>query len=319
LSLICLCIAETKFEKLKDLQTRSRVLDFTDSDIQSYTTQSSNYSIILLFATTNPQIPGVEIAKQATKYFSSMADQFYDQLGPEGYNSKAFLSNPVFFARCELEKCRDTFQEGSKKGWAVVPKIFHVPPRPNKGGLDLHRWADMDRQPIDRDAGQMADWVRDKTKFNFVVHVPFLIRHGGTILTVAAALALFYLLWTRLKDVAQSRKFWFAISMGIFAFSMAGIVYNSIHNPPFSHYNPNTKQQMYIYPSARQQFVVEGYIIAGILTGMGLLVVSLVEVVPKFEDDNHKRVSFVLISALFFFLYQNLMAIFRMKYGWYPF
>lgn len=45
---------------------------------------------------------------------------------------------------------------------------------------------------------------------------------------------------------------------------MAGTVYNSIHAPPFAYRHPQSKQLYLIYPSARQQFVGEGLIMAGL-------------------------------------------------------
>jgi len=310
----------SRFDKLKELQRKSTILDFTDDSIQGYTTQVSNYTIVLLMATTNIQVPGADLAKVATQQFSIVANSYLQSLGSEQLDSPTFLKDPIFFARCELEKCRETFREGgSKAGWRAIPKLFVIRPRSVKGGVDVTKWVDMSGDPVSADAFGIAKWIKEVTGYSFTVQVSFFDRYSNDLITVFLLGVVIYGLYPRLKVLVQIRLFWFAVGMGVYCFSMAGVVFNAIHNPPWNYVHPQNKQVMYIYPSARQQFVAEGLILAALLGGLGLVVLGFGAWIPSLKDNSKRRVGFAVLSIMFFFLYQQLMTIFRSKYGWYPF
>jgi len=312
---------QSKLEKLKELQRKSQVIDFTDDRIQSFTTQKSDYTIVLLMATTNNQIPGADLAVLATTEFSRVASSYLSSLGSDGMNSEIFRENPIFFARCELERCKEAFKEGgTKAGWKAIPKILIIPPRSEKGALDVNRWIDMSADPIVGLASDIATWIRGVTGYdNLVIVTPFLERFGNTIVTLLLGGAAFYVAYPRLKIYTRSHYFWFILSIATYSFSMAGVVFNSIHNPPWYYVHPQTKQTMYIYPSARQQFVAEGLIMASLLSGLGLVCVGFGFWVPSLKENGKKRLAFGALCFLFFMLYQQLMRIFRAKYSWYPY
>jgi len=309
-----------QLEKLKELQQKFRVIEFTDDSIYSFTRHQNNYSIALLMSTTNNQIPGADIAKIATEEFRTVSEAYFSSLGRGGYNSEEFIKQPIFFARCELEKCRETFKEGgTKAGWKVIPKIFIILPNPEKSAVDVMKWIDMNSEPIFDKAPQIAKWIREVTKYPIYVEIPFLERYGNVIGTLILGSLFLFVLFHRVKEWIQIPLFWFTLSMGTYVFSMAGIVFNSIHSPPWNYYNPQSKQTMYIYPSSRHQFVAEGMILAALLSGVSLSIVGFGYLIPKLKENRQKRVAFVILAFVFFTLYSQLLKVFRMKYGWYPY
>jgi len=257
------------------------------------------------------------VYRDTTKHFSLVAETYFQSLGPEGYDSATFKQNPVFFARCEVESCRDAFTSGTKIGWRALPKLVFIPPRAVKGNVDVSKWIDMSGEPIYQGAPTIAQWISATSHHPFEVHPSFIEQYGNTITYVSFTVLFMYGIIPRLKGWIKHKLFWFALGMGAFAFSMAGIVYDLIHTPPFYYNHPQTKQAMFIYPSARQQFIAEGLIMAVLLTATGLVVIGIA-LVPTVKDNFKKRILFAGLAILFFTLYSQCYKIFKVKYPWYP-
>lgn len=100
---------------------------------------------------------------------------------------------------------------------------------------------------------------------------------------------------------------------------MAGLVYNSINKPPFSYKNPYNQQVHLIYPNSRQQFQIEGLIMAGLLSGISLSIIGFVHYVPYWKSGLNKRLGFALFSLIFGVFYILIWKIFKLKHPYYPF
>jgi len=322
LILIAFCNAQakpTRFEKLVDAQRKSAIIELNNEDLKSYSTFKSNYSLILLFSTRNPQMPGFANSKQASREYQQVAAEFFKSLGPQGINSPQWEQNPVFFAKCEVENCRDMFVEGTQKaGWRSVPKVLRIPPRSAKG-MNVGSWEDLNQEEVTESSADIAAWISKRTGYPVFITKPFLEKYGSQIMTVGVLAAIAYLLAPRIKRAFKNPMFWFVLSLGVYGFTMAGVVFNAIHAPPWYYKHPQNGQTYYIYPSARQQFVAEGLIMAVLLTGTGLIFVGFSAWVPTLKTAWAKRVGFVMLSVCFLLSHAQVMQIFRSKYGFYPF
>jgi len=215
------------------------------------------------------------------------------------------------------KKCRETFTLGADKhGWRVIPKLLVIPPRLEKGPLDVSKWIDMSAEPVFSNAVQMADWIHSVTGYKISVYIPFLDRFGNTIISVVLFCIIVYGTAPYLKQWIKEKLLWFALCLAVYFISMAGVIFNAIHNPPWSYIEPQSKQTMYFYPSARQQFVAEGIIMATLLSGISLVVVAFGAWIPHIKDNIKRRVLFFILAFLFFSLHQQITKIFKSKYGW---
>jgi len=112
--------------------------------------------------------------------------------------------------------------------------------------------------------------------------------------------------------------FWFLVAMTAYFFCMAGIVFNAIHQPGLFYTHPVSRKIMLFYPSARQQFVIEGYIMAGILSGLGFVTIGFNTILPSIDDAWKQRGVATFLAFVFWLLWTTLMTVFRSKYPWYP-
>jgi len=297
------------------MQEKKNVIDFKDETIKTFIGQKTNYSIVLLFSTRNEQIPGVEIAKQATSDLAAVADLFFSKYG---IRSAEWKKNPLFFVRCEVEQCRDVFVEGTQKArWKQLPKLVFIKPK-NTQSLDQEKWIDMG-DPLQADATDMTEWISLMSGYELKIERSLWSLYGSILSFWGSALAVLYMFYPRIKNLVNKPMFWFAVSLGVYCFTMSGAVFNAIHMPPWSHVDPRTKHITYIYPSARQQFVSEGLILAVLLSGLGLLFVSFSSWIPTLKEAWQKRVGFTLLGLCFYLSLAQLMALFRVKHGWYPY
>jgi len=111
---------------------------------------------------------------------------------------------------------------------------------------------------------------------------------------------------------------WYGAALCVYMFVMSGSIYNAIRGTPFWHQTADGKVVSYIYPSAREQFIVEGYIMASLLTGLGLLVVALNTVPFMFKNPWTQRSFAMGFIILLVYGFNLLRAIMKKKYGHYP-
>jgi len=281
--------------------------------VQQYAGSKHNYSMIILFATTDDRIP-CPFCKAVKQSYEEVAYAFKQSLGSEGFNSKQFLEHPVFFAHCDLMKCRDIAVQA---GWREIPTIVYVPQRDTKGeGLEM---INLDGVTMDYSAETIANFVRERSGYPLKVDPSIL----GSILYYMALLGVLFVIlrggYPWIKTQYKRPLFWYALSMGTFAFTMAGTVFNSINKPPLFYVHPQNGQTFYIYPSARQQFVYEGFIMAVLLTFCGLSIAAFGAIVPRMKGVGKQRATFAFSLIAFYFSYISIIKIFKMKYQYYPF
>jgi len=328
-SLLLLCVfflipcfaTLSRFERMQ-LQSQQSTIGVVDVDAEGFSLHAlgkHNYSIIALFSTTEKGIQ-CPLCGPVNEQFAITAAHFRNYVGGgsrhpgTGYESPEFLGNPTFLLNCDLVKCKDI---AMKLQWREIPKIVFIPARDiKKNEYELEEFQGIDDASPDR----IASWISEKTHTpNFKVSAPI----TNQILMYVAGILGVYFLVTRvlpiLKEQYKQPMFWFLMSLAAYAFAMAGTVFNSINKPPWSYKHPQNGQLFLIYPQARQQFVVEGLIMAGLLSLGAILFTTLGAYVPTFKGAWPKRGIFLVLLISFYMTYNGIFAIFKMKYSYYPF
>jgi len=99
---------------------------------------------------------------------------------------------------------------------------------------------------------------------------------------------------------------------------LAGTIYNAIHNPPFVWQDPQG-HILWIYPSSRSQFVVEGLVVVVLFAVGSTGFILVVTYLPTITDPWSARKNFLAISLMIMTSYHFVMRIFRSKMPGYPF
>jgi len=304
----------SRFEKLKEDASSSQILSFDAQKITDQATSAHNYSIILLFSTDRKDINCPQ-CRPINEEFKTVVSYFFHLLGKEGLNSRIFSENPVFFAKCEITDCQDLFL---KAGWKMFPLLVQLPPRSSKGEIKFSSLPFMHELMDDFSASQMAKFVESVTHFPIYISPPLLATYGWYLLVLVVG-GLIIRVFPQVLSQLNQPNLWFALCLGVYGFTMAGTVFNAIHRPPLSYKNPQTGDQHFIYPSARQQFVFEGMIMAGLLCGCSLLYVGLTIRIKYIKESWKQRMYFFPIGIGFLVLQFLVLQIFKIKYPYYPF
>jgi len=302
---------DTGFEKLKrDTIHKEGAIDILDADILPIVNGRHNYSIILLLTTRNPAMPAWEMCKGVNVEYRRAGEEFYGYNGgASGLNSDGFKADPTFMVVCDVEKCRELI---GKAKWTTIPKIVHIPASQSKS-FDMSKWKEMELNALK--AEDIAAFISRERKIDFKI-LPSAIERFAPFASILAAAAI---CWRLLRGYWKDPTLWFLVSLAVFGFSMAGVVFNAIHAPPFAYTNPQNKQTMWIYPQARMQFVSEGIIMAVLLIFTGLVWVTFGALIPKIRPGMYQRLAFVGSVLAYVICYSAVQSIFKIKYSWYPF
>lgn len=306
-----------RFDRLSGQSEKFSIVELSSETLSLHISSKHNYSMIVLFTTEGQASVQCPLCQTIGKEYTEVALTFRDSLGKEKYRSAKFLQTPLFFIKCDINRCLELFQ---KIGGLSIPYIVYVPPRTfDVKSINSSLVYPMNNIGEEPTAKGIANFVKEKTNIliNIAISPTNLFGILGVLLTVV------YII-THIQVKKAFNNFyrangWFWLSMVIYFFVMSGSVFNAIHQPPWFYKNPQTQQIMFIYPSARQQFVVEGFLMASILIGLGLAVIGFTVLIPKFSDLWKQRSAAIFLISIFYFLYQSLLIIFRSKYPWYPF
>jgi len=307
--------AQSRFEKIIEKSKDRGIFEIESVEtLQAYAQSKHNFSLFVLFSTSDPNVQ-CPACRPSMDQFSKLGQEFLASLGKEKFKSQKFLEHPVFFAYCDILKFREwILQSGIVR---ELPSFVVFPVREVKE--DNLAYLPMEGMSVDFSSERMAQFVSDRSGYQMVVEasqLTYILMYG------AAAVIILSSLWAILpaiKENFQRTNFWFSLSVGVYAFVMAGTVFNSINGPPPYYKHPQTGQLYLIYPSSRQQFVYEGLMLAGLMTFVSLTLVGFGAIVPKIKGAGKQRSLFALIAVSFYISYYAFMKVFKVKYPWYPF
>jgi len=309
---------ETQFAKLVTASQKTNILSITpetfDSIFPDPSKQTQNFSLAILFTLQDAQqCPYCPIVSEI---FVKAAETYQKTLGYAGYESATFLNNPIFFAVCDYQRCMPIMKN---LGIDSLPRIGIIVP---SSKLKLQRgqpqrpygiqFMDLNKE------NDIAAFVSKKTGHSMEVPLSTL-ELATAVLSLAFLVILFvFMVLPKLSKIYKQPMFWFALSLAVYAFVMSGGVYNSIHHPGWYYKAPNGAITL-IYPSPRQQFIVEGLLMSATLTGLGIITISLTQYIPQAKDPWQQRILFAMIATAWVVCYRFLFSVFRMKNRHYPY
>jgi len=308
-----------KFSDVKKLSAKSTILQLDGRSFQEYAANKHNYSMIVLFSTENKQVK-CGYCEAVNNNFKTVAQHYRKAIGGDstekasGYDSQAFLKNPIIFGYVDVTTAQELIKQAK---WQEIPKLLHIPPRQEKGNQLM--FSECPELLSDFSPERIGEFIKEKTgSENFKIPADM----TNTILTYAAGIVLLFVVVTRVipNFSAQYKqpKFWFMLSLGAYAFAMAGTVFNSINKPPWYYKHPSG-QTFWIYPQQRQQFIAEGFMMAGLLTLAAILFAGFGGLIPNLKGAMAKRAGFAVLLIAFYMVYNAIFTIFKIKVNWYPF
>jgi len=282
-----------------------------------------NFSFIMLVSTINDNIP-CEHCADAEKYFDS-ARQSYLQSLDNGEGKKdvmshnpLFYEHPMFWVRCDVRKCIDMIR---KAQWQTVPQIIWIPPKQDKGAYNPLSWRDVG-DCKDAKPPKIGRFVTQYTGYYLKISPPLselIIFYSGIIGTLVIT---YFFVLPLLKKYWKNPLFLFTIAMIPYVITMMGLVFNAINNPPYDYDHPQNGK-MYFYPSSRNQFVIEGQIMAVVLTILPLCFIAFTHLVPIGKSEKPipmaQRGIFWIIAAFFIVTMRFTIQTYFMKHPYIPF
>jgi len=302
--------ANTRFEKLIKDTNNQQAIKFDSSRLKVHAGSAHNYSLVILFTTNDPNV-NCQMCPFIEKTFKETVKLFYSYFGNKVTTSSQFLKNPFFFGTCNVQDCYEILVQA---GWNSVPKIVIIPPKVERSAINFRDWKELELNDLPT-TDSISLFIAEHTRFPFIIERPLSETFGIYFLAILGIGLLMHNAYNKFRN----NMFWFILVMGVFAISMAGLVYNSINKPPFSYKNPYNQQVHLIYPNSRQQFQIEGLIMAGLLSGISLSIIGFVHYVPYWKSGLNKRLGFALFSLIFGVFYILIWKIFKLKHPYYPF
>jgi len=111
----------------------------------------------------------------------------------------------------------------------------------------------------------------------------------------------------------------YLICMALFFVCLSGPIYNLIRTPGWKGYDYRTGSEQIVMPQGRAQYVLEGLIAAGLITGAALLHVSINAYAELKTAAWKKRLFFYTFVPAYLVVLIVLADIFQRKYQWYPY
>lgn len=116
-------------------------------------------------------------------------------------------------------------------------------------------------------------------------------------------------------DIVQSRFFWLFVSCAIVYVALSGIFHSIINRVALLHYSPQYGF-VFVYPSSRRQFALEGLFHGGWSFFISLAALGIAEVLPALRTQSSRdellRMSLLAIGVSYTILYFTFLS----KYRW---
>ena len=97
----------------------------------------------------------------------------------------------------------------------------------------------------------------------------------------------------------------------------SGHMWNTIRSPPYA--GQDNKKIQIVMPQFQAQFVIESQIMAGVYAVSALLLIGLINYVPKIESPTKQKITAAALMFLFVLTFSLGILLFRMKGTGYPF
>jgi len=279
------------------------LIEFNNEKFQQYVLASKrNYSVIILLTTAEEKCKTCRFLERTLENIVA----YYKT------NIKSEEENVFFFISASHEQNSLAFQ---KLDVQSLPKLVaFLPSNKNPSGkLDY---------PINADSiieENIIKWINEITHSQIQSPKPLITPQ--MILYIIIALGVIIIIKGIPQMWANRRNPWLMLSLclGVVFMTYAGLVFNLIHNPPPLAVHPHTNQIMFVYPSLRHQFILEGLLAAILISAAGISFVMLTEYVLKQKEPQNMRYSFYATLLGFGLSVFYIVRLFNVKNPGYPF
>lgn len=311
--------SEKALQKSQDLRAKclnspDGMASLTASEYKFYLEESPRaYDVVVFFTAKSCGIcDEVELELRRVSQFYVEGGGIYPQGEGAGYQK------PVYFVKMLFdESTRDIFM---KYNFKSVPNLFVTTPKLAK--LKESEKAEYFKNflwQISQSDGiltsqKLLDHVNKKTGRNVaykesIFNVLIVLAVFGTIFAFGVSL------FIKFKSFFVNKHLWFLGSMTIYCICMSGIVYNIIHNVPFTTVDKNGNLE-WLHSGGRSQFGAEGYIMSFAISLLGLLFIGL-KVAPKVSWFPASNVSYLVLFISIALTIKWVEDIYKKKSGFY--
>lgn len=268
-----------------------------------------NYSVILMLTALDPR-RACAICRAAADEYEVVANSwllstFQEETKPN-----------IFFALADFDYAEEVFQLLNKQS---APIFMHIPANGKQVSQDT-----LNIQKDGFEAEVISKWVQERTG----VQVRIVRKPNYAYLL---ALSIFFCFCAGIVYIRQStfsflwnRQIYANLVVLLIIYFLSGQMWNHIRGPPLMTRNPQTKAYVWIAGSTQSQFLLETYVVMGVLGLASLGFILLIEAgkkVPEGVEVNKARNNlFAMIGGGFvFFFFSMLISIFRAKFQGYPY
>jgi oligosaccharyltransferase complex subunit gamma len=268
---------KTKLEQLLEIQGEKDYVRLTPALFKKFVqNQSRNYLIVVYF-TTFIYESQCEGCVKLNPIFKRLAYSYKESNAFEPAMTEDEKLKPVIFAA--LEYSQESVEILQKFQFQGLPNLFIS----SKPFTEEGFFYNVDRSKIlsykegkEYNEEKVLKYLNEKTGRKVEIKVPmseylkiFVFYSTIITLTILFIRSLIYHLF--------NPKFWWVLSMMVYIVCLGGVVYDIIHGAPLGESDPETGDLSLFAQGPREQYVVEGFLMAGVisLSGVGLIIVNL--------------------------------------------
>ena len=297
-------------------QSSSNLIELDNDSYEYYVVEKPrDYSLVVLLNALNPKYK-CAVCKDVEKDVATVAQSYQNARKRQGD-----IDDKTFFVKLDFEKGGSTFIAYDMN---TVPVLFHINARDGVGeGKSPYTISAKERFPFPEttNAEAIAEWVTYKSgvdvkieKSAFMAYVMTILCFGGIAALVPRIINSLDTYWLPL---AQSKKLWGFVSIVVYTCAISGLIFDIIRNPPWYQKNPRGGGNMYIYPQASNQFVVEGFIIGFLNIGCAASLLWTVLKAPKLDTAEKRSIGVISGVMAFAAFFWQIRSIYVLKNRWY--
>lgn len=161
---------------------------------------------------------------------------------------------------------------------------------------------------------KLLEYINKRTGRN-VEHKVSLTDALTVIGTLFAAAAFFIIIFRQFRSFFLNTKVWFIGSIAIYAICMSGVVYNIIHNIPFTTMDRNGNVE-WISNQNRMQLGAEGVIMSGAISLAGILFIIVSRLTAISGNSSVNRFIYIVLFVFTLLVIWAIEDVYKKK-GWY--
>ncbi|KAG1368263.1 putative dolichyl-diphosphooligosaccharide--protein glycosyltransferase subunit [Cocos nucifera] len=294
------------------VQSPSGVIHLDDRSVSRFLTSapvSRPYSLIIFF-------DAAQLRSKPDLHLSHLRSEFalVSSSFAAHHASSPATSLRVFFCDIEFQESQSSF---SLFGVTALPHLRYVGPH-HRSPRDSES---MDQAGFSRLAESMAEFVEAKTKIPVgpIVRPPPISPRQIAFLAVALLISAPFLI-KRILDgdtMLHDRRFWMALAVFVYFFSVAGTMHNIIRKMPMFLQDRNDPDRLiFFYQGSGMQLGAEGFAVGFLYTIVGLIVAFATHVLVRVRNTTAQRGVMLVAMLVAFWAVKKVIHLDNWKTGY---